>query len=133
MATKIIKCEACGADISNQAEKCPHCGHPNKKVKKPVGCLQVIGGLVVFLMVIGFLAGGNDKLAKHEMQKIENQVADDAVAQYNIAKKQGDKIQICVQAGFVSAAYLQAKDDANYNQWKTTQKQDCKAAGMPNL
>jgi hypothetical protein len=66
-----------------------------------------------------------------EMAKIHNQVADDAVQQYEIAKRGGDKMQTCVQAGFVSAAYLQAKDEPNYNKWKATEKADCKAAGMP--
>jgi hypothetical protein len=36
-----------------------------------------------------------------------------------------------VQAGMVSAAYLQANDSFNYNQWKATEKSDCRAAGMP--
>ena len=65
------------------------------------------------------------------MQQIENQVAEDAVKQYEIAKDQGDKMQICVQAGLASAAYLQAKDKENYNKWKAIEKADCRAAGMP--
>lgn len=62
---------------------------------------------------------------------IYQRVADDAVAQYNIAKAQGDKIQICVQAGFVSAAYLQAQNQSSYNNWKDIQKMDCERAGIP--
>jgi len=34
-------------------------------------------------------------------------------------------------AGLVSAAYLQAKDEANYNKWKEIEKEDARAAGMP--
>lgn len=49
------------------------------------------------------------------MSDIENK-ATDAVTQYEIAKRQGDKMQICVQAGFVTAAFLQAKDEKNYRE-----------------
>jgi ribosomal protein L40E len=52
MATKIIKCDACGADISNQAEKCPHCGHPNKKFKKKTGCFTLIIAAFFGLVII---------------------------------------------------------------------------------
>lgn len=62
---------------------------------------------------------------------IEQQVAKEMVEQYEIAKKQGDKIQICVQAGLVSAAFLQAKDEENYNKWKKIEAEVCKEAGIP--
>lgn len=71
-----------------------------------------------------------DKLVESQMADIENKVAEDSVEQYNIAKRQGDKIQICVQAGLVSAAYLQAKDEAKYTEWKSIESSDCKAAGL---
>lgn len=71
-----------------------------------------------------------DKLVENQMADIEKKVAEDSVSQYNIAKRQGDKIQICVQAGLVSAAYLQAKDEAKYSEWKSIESADCKAAGI---
>ena len=64
------------------------------------------------------------------MQNIYDQVATDAVDQYNIAKRQGDEIQICVQASLVSAAYLQAEDEPNYRRWKAVEDVDCAAAGL---
>ena len=64
------------------------------------------------------------------LQNIKTKVAEDAVTEYNIAKRQGDRIQICVQAGFVAAAYLQAQDELNYGLWKGIQKADCKRAGV---
>lgn len=73
------------------------------------------------------VTASGDKL----LEDIHNKVATDAVAQYDIAKRQGDKMQTCVQAGFVAAAYLQAKDETNYTQWKATEKADCTAAGVP--
>ncbi|MGA7949496.1 MAG: hypothetical protein WCA45_04955 [Thiobacillaceae bacterium] len=66
------------------------------------------------------------------MQTIANQVADDAVEQYDMAKRNGATlVDMCVHAGFVSAAYLQAKDESNYRVWKSMEKADCARAGMP--
>ncbi|MCC3344851.1 hypothetical protein [Psychrobacter sanguinis] len=67
---------------------------------------------------------------EQQLTAIHAKVADDAVEQYDIAKKQGDKVQICAQAGIVSAAYMQAKDEPKYNEWKAVEKADCKAAGI---
>lgn len=86
---------------------------------------KLLLGLVVVLGLIGC-----DAATDMQMDNIHNKVADDMVAQYDIAKKQGDAMQTCVQAGMVSAAYLQAKDEAKYNEWKAIEKTDCKAAGI---
>jgi hypothetical protein len=126
-----IKCSNCNNEISKKAPTCPKCGHPNKKANHLSGG-QVFLGLIIAVGAIWWLAGGGfEQQTKKEMQKIENQVAADAVKQYEIAKRQGDPIQICVQAGFVSAAYLQAKDEANYQRWKKIESEDCQRAGMP--
>lgn len=61
---------------------------------------------------------------------IEAQAANDAVKQYEMAKGSGDKMQTCVAAGMVVAAYLQAKDEANYKKWLAVEKEDCSAAGL---
>ncbi len=65
------------------------------------------------------------------LDDIHKEVATDFVEQYNIAKRQGDPMQICVQAGLVSSAYLQAKDEKNYQKWKDIEKADCERAGLP--
>lgn len=65
------------------------------------------------------------------LENIYAKVATDAVAQYRLAKKSDDKIQVCVQAGLVSAAYLQAQDEPNYLAAKATEKAECAAAGIP--
>jgi len=127
---KLTKCTACGNEISASAGACPKCGHPNPKANHLSGA-SVIGGLAMAGVAIWwFSAGGFEAQATTEMNRIETKVAADAVAQYEIAKRQGDPIQTCVQAGFVSAAYLQAKDESNYQVWKQTQKTDCRAAGI---
>ncbi len=73
-----------------------------------------------------------DALLDPQMKSITDKVARDAVDQYNIARNGGDKGDICLHAGMVAAAYLQAKDEANYLLWKTKRRNDCDAAGMPS-
>lgn len=87
-------------------------------------CVLVAGGWY-------FFGGGLDQQASRDMTKIENKVATDAVDQYRIAERSGTKMDRCVQAGLVSAAYLQAKDEDNYKVWKRTERIDCDAAGVP--
>lgn len=69
--------------------------------------------------------------AKKIMKDVEDDVAKDAVQQYWMAKRNGQKMDACVQAGFVSAAFLQAKKEAEYAQWKRIESVDCAAAGVP--
>lgn len=51
------KCPECGNDVSTKAEKCPHCG---AKVKKNIGCLGVIG----ILILLGIFSSLFDKQNK---------------------------------------------------------------------
>lgn len=85
---------------------------------------KIIAGALLTLMMTGCDS------QEQQLETIHAKVADDAVEQYDIAKKQGDKVQICAQAGIVSAAYMQAKDEPKYNEWKAVEKADCKAAGI---
>jgi hypothetical protein len=61
---------------------------------------------------------------------IESQVADDAIKQYEIVKRQGSKMEQCAQAGLVTAALLQAQDEERYAQWKKVEATDCAKAGL---
>jgi hypothetical protein len=92
---------------------------------------QIILSCVLLSSACDAIDKAQDRYVEQEMDKIHNKVADDAVEQYNIAKRGGDKMQTCVQAGFVAAAYLQAKDETNYNKWKDIERTDCEAAGVP--
>lgn len=97
--------------------------------------VQVLAGIALALGAVAYFTLGRDAEQKYVaagMADIHNQVATDAVAQYEIARRQGDPIQVCVQAGFVSASYLQAKDEARYVAAKATEKADCARAGMPS-
>lgn len=53
--TKLANCKACGREISENANSCPHCGEPVKR--KKIGCLGCLGVIVVlfFLGIIGSL------------------------------------------------------------------------------
>lgn len=53
------------------------------------------------------------------------QVVDDTIKEFEIARRQGDPIQICVQAGLVAAAALQAHDEARYREWKDVEAEWC--------
>ncbi len=81
---------------------------------------RVSGTFLFFAIILFKVWGGNSSL-----DQIKNDVASDAVRKYEIAKRQGDEVQICVQAGMVSAAYLQAEDEEHYNMWKSIEKNDC--------
>lgn len=85
---------------------------------------------IVTVLAIAFTLTGCDQAVEAQMDSTYDKVSSDMVEQYDIAKKQGDAMQTCVQAGMVSAAYLQAKDEAKYNEWKAIEKTDCKAAGI---
>ena len=126
----LVKCKACGTDMSAKAATCPKCGEPNPRSNHLSGG-QVVGALALAGVGLWWYAGGGmDHQVAQDMSKIEDQVAQDAVNQYNIAVRQGDAMQICVQAGLVSAAYLQAKDEPNYQTWKRAEQKDCKRAGV---
>jgi hypothetical protein len=66
-----------------------------------------------------------------EMARIERQVVNDQIEQLKITVKHGSPMDICVQAGMVTAALLQAKDEAGYAEWKKLERKACKAAGLP--
>lgn len=85
---------------------------------------------IVTALALAITLTGCDQAVEAQMDSTYDKVSSDMVAQYDIAKKQGDPMQTCVQAGMVSAAYLQAKDEAKYNEWKAIEKTDCKAAGI---
>lgn len=126
----IISCSACKAEISAKASSCPKCGHPNARVKDLSAIKIILAMLFIGIVSWFFFGGGFENSATTRMHEIENQVAMDAVSQYKIALAQGDKIQICVQAGYTATAFLQAKDEKNYNIWKDIESAACRVAEM---
>jgi hypothetical protein len=90
----------------------------------------VVPRVKLALMVLLGLASGCHTAAD-ELSSIHRQVAQDAVAQFQIAKRGGDGTQTCVHAGMVAAAFLQAQDESAYRKWLAIEKQECAAAGVP--
>ena len=89
-------------------------------------------GMVAFLFAMAyFLGGGLEHSAAVNMKQIENQVAEDAVQQYNIVARKGNAVDRCVHAGMVAAAYVQAKDEGAYQAWRARESSDCAEAGVP--
>lgn len=128
----MIACSACNAQIAKAAPACPHCGQPNKKSE------HLSGGTVFFVLLLagGFfwwMSGGSDgaprsvtgALAAPAMADINRQVISDALEQYRIAERSGDKNQMCVHAGFVAAAYMQAKEESNFRTWNDRKTKLC--------
>jgi hypothetical protein len=54
----LIKCPACGASISNEADRCIHCGHPIKRgFFGAAGTERIINiGCLIFIIVIVAIA-----------------------------------------------------------------------------
>lgn len=76
-------------------------------------------------------ACNREQQARDELQRINRQVAADAVASYEIAKRAAVPMDMCVHAGMVSAAFLQAHNETSYTAWKKTEAADCASAGVP--
>lgn len=98
---------------------------------------KVILGIViafVVLIFIGIIASGGESIAedhvKKEMEKMEDQVAADFVEQYNIAVRNGSAMDAYAAAGMCAAAFLQAKDETNYQKWKKIEAEHGKAIGL---
>lgn len=83
------------------------------------------------LLLAGLALTSCDQMAAHQLDDIHAKVAKDAEEQYRMVEKSGTKTDLCVRAGMVAEAYLQAKNSEKYDLWKTTQKADCMAAGVP--
>jgi len=99
--------------------------------KKSGKLKYILIGIIAFIVIIYLTTGGVEEAAKQQLNEIEVQVAQDAVKQYEIAVKGGDKMDIYVHAGLVAAAYLQAKDEENYKKWKEIENKAGEEAGIP--
>ncbi len=126
-------CSSCGKELSDKAVMCPNCQTMIKNIKNEKSSkTRIITIIAIIFIVIGGISSSFSELSlETDLKNIENQVVEDAIEQYNIAARQGDEIQICVQAGFVTAALLQAKDEVRYNEWKEIERKACEYLGRP--
>ncbi len=142
-------CPGCGNEISAGASFCRSCGRKAELSQAPAQLQQVntpllrpttqlkatpVGAVVSVLLLAGsiwfFFGGGLERKAASDLSIVEQQVATDAVKQYEIARRSGTPMDACVHAGLVAAAYIQAKDEPNYQRWKAIEKSDCREAGV---
>lgn len=114
--------------------------------KQSSGCLPVIQTalgiiLAIFLMVGGCVALigiGAKQMADEQrksgatiMKQVGNEVANDAIRQYNtIVESNGSQVDLHVRAGLVAEAYLQSGNDEKYRKWKKIADTHAKNAGM---
>ena len=65
------------------------------------------------------------------MDSINNEAANQILSQYMMAKRNGAApVDLFVQAGLVTAGYLQAGNEENYNKWKSIEQEECLKAGI---
>jgi hypothetical protein len=93
---------------------------------------NAVGGVLIVGVVVWYLFGGGFvKAGRNMSDDVFAQVSRDSVAQYEMVKRNGGSaVDLCVRAGFVAAAYLQAKDEANYKRWSDQERSDCAKAGI---
>lgn len=90
--------------------------------------------LISIIVVVLFSGCDNalqKKMVNDQMNTIYDQVVQDSIDQYNITKSAANHMDMCVHAGMVKAAMLQAKNNTGYNEWDTIEKEDCDRAGVP--
>lgn len=97
---------------------------------KNAGRQTIITIVVAGALAWYFFGGGLERRAANDLQGVYDQVASDAVKEFEIAVRNGTPMDKCVQAGLVTAAYLQAHDEENYRRWKQTEATACVAAGL---
>lgn len=96
-------------------------------MKKLIKRIFVGAGVFSFLCLVGVFFFTMTSVSHNS---ISRNVASSFEEQYNLARKAGNVMDICVQAGLVKAAYLQAKDEKNYAKWTQNEAHDCAAAGL---
>jgi len=79
---------------------------------------QIIGySVFAIIMIAILLKNESNHDANATLKNIHHQVAADAMSAFDLAIKANDQPSACVQAGIVTASFLQAGDDTNYRQW----------------
>lgn len=128
--------------------------NPSMGKRMGIGTIKIVGGIVGFFIVlylaVNFLMWQNSTptppssspaiaqdpaqqkpTAEDYVKKAHNQVAADKIAEYEIAKGNGDKMKACVLAGIINQAFLSAKDEEHYRIWRGVEKDRCAEAGVP--
>jgi hypothetical protein len=82
----------------------------------------------VNLVTVGYLVVASVVCLSGCQKQMTAGIAEDQIGSYEMAKRSGDKMQVCAQAQLIEQIYLQAKDETNYQKWQQVSKADCKVA-----
>lgn len=141
----LVRCKGCGNPVDGFAKVCPKCGRAHPQMSKPLRVVLILtimlcSGIMVRSCCVSVAnktrevaSTRNEELrsaAEAATNRLAQKVAEDAVREYNIVGRHGSKIDICVHAGVVASAYLQAKDEEQYRNWKAIEKKDCAKTGI---
>lgn len=85
--------------------------------------IEGISAIIVIGLFAWWMSGGGE-------DHLNNHLADRSTQQYDIAKRQGNRMDMCTQAGVAAQFFLGAKDEKSYAYWKSIQEADCRAAGL---
>ena len=154
-----MHCSGCGTAIDDDDAFCSNCGkqlgrHQNLQTVGPAAVplaerdaidenfpkFVALVLAAILLCVVGLYATGafstdDQRVASTDatsttLSSMKDDVARDAEHQYELADQSGNKIDKCVQAGMVAAAYLQADNADKYREWVSTRNLDCAVAGI---
>lgn len=120
----LIKCNACGKEVSEQATSCPSCGHPMKAAspspgsvppqKKKGSCLKtvlIVLGVIVVIGVIANLGSNGDKAKKVDTKTTEKASAKDK----QDSKKKDTNTEAPTEAQTEAKDLFQVGETAEYN------------------
>ena len=93
--------------------------------------LAALGLLVPVGLFAVWIFGGFDWLTGKQLDNIYIQTAQDLEAQYRLMGSESSDIDKCVKAGTVAAAWLNAQDQVEYQNWKRIEGAHCTDAGVP--
>ena len=156
----LINCSDCGYEFSDKAAACPKCGCPNTPggmtpISQPDGPAKpvsthkpafdltseqwgnLLGGACVIALtgwgVWYWGMGGLETQTESSLDRIYQQVVDDEEAKYAgmLGRRSTTQTDLCVQAGMVAAAHLQAQNMSDWNHWNERRNQICGKAGIP--
>ena len=89
--------------------------------------MQIIHGSILMILTMG-LSACDAQQAVGDFAV--GSAAEDQIKVYDIAKKNGAKMETCTQAMVIGQLFLQSKDETRWKEWKAKEVEDCKAAGM---
>lgn len=99
-------------------------------IKSAAKAILITFVVILTLLFLIALAIPSPEETNKAVDDLYQNVATDFVAQYELTKQHGSRVDRCLAAKQVAAAYLQAKSTAPYAEWKTIEGEECEEAGL---